>query len=107
MEEARALRRKASGNDRRKLDEYLRAARGVEKRIHDSLREPKESKLQPGSRIDIGETPIANPHLTLTNKMGLGIERFNNGAGKIAALQGRVRAALRAASAGLRWSCRA
>lgn len=44
----------------------------------------------------------ANPHLTLTNKMGLGIERFNNGAGEIAALQGRVRAALRAASVGLR-----
>ncbi len=231
MEEARALRRKASGNDRRKLDEYLSAARDVEKRIGDSLREPQEAQwspptkprlvrpqdalperrddhlrmmidllvlglwtdstrvatlmtahgfsrqnfsflegvkgdhhtlshhkfedaltvpytkvsrwyvsmfaymlekmravddgdgstlldnsivlygsglkdgnkhittdlpillagrgqgtLEPGSRIDLEETPLANLHLTLANKMGLGLERFNNSSGEIAAL---------------------
>ncbi len=47
LEEARALRKKASGNDRRKLDEYLSAVRDVEKRIQDSLHEPQEAKWSP------------------------------------------------------------
>ena len=47
LEDAQALRRRASGPDQQKLDEYLEAVRGVEVRVEKTLNPPERDWIPP------------------------------------------------------------
>jgi hypothetical protein len=58
LEDAKALRKRASGSDGRKLDEYLEAVRGVELRVEKTLSPPERDWTPPTGP---GEGDLARP----------------------------------------------